>query len=79
LAAAATRQAASGESNRTMQTRIDLRAGLSPYPTTLVLADRTGRCICRDPVYVRAYGAKYGESNAEAKPFAAVLHANGHN
>jgi hypothetical protein len=79
LAAAAIRQVAFGESERTLETRIDLRKRITPYTTNVVPADTTGGCICRDPVYVGAYQTKYGKSGSAANRFTTVLHANGHN
>jgi hypothetical protein len=73
LGAAAIRQAVAGDSDETLQTRIDLRTRLSPYLTLPVLADETGRCICRDRLYVATYREKYGPTKA----YAPLLHANG--
>lgn len=78
LAAAAIRQAAFGESERTLETRIDLRKRITPYTTNIVPADTTGRCICQDPVYVGAYETKYGKPGSATRCFTTV-HANGHN
>lgn len=79
LAAAAIRQAAFGDAERTLETQIDLRKRITPFTTNIVPADTTGRCICQDPVYVAAYQTKYGKPGAEARRFTTVLHTNGHN
>jgi Prokaryotic E2 family C/ThiF family len=60
LAAAAIRQASGSLPDMTSVTRIDVMKPLGTYLTQNALADERHICICRDPDYVMAYDAKYG-------------------